>query len=72
MEWLPAGLSVYLALLIFSCTIKSRSSFLGLADPGCAGKRAVKRLCVCVAIQSDCAKIPFDSSEIGIRFHLHK
>ena len=33
-----------LALLIFPCTIKSRSSLLALAHPGGPGKRAVKRL----------------------------
>ena len=33
-----------LPLLIFPCTIKSRSSFLALAHPGGPGKRAVKRL----------------------------
>ena len=32
-------------LLIFPCTIKSRSSLLALARPGGPGKRAVKRLC---------------------------
>ena len=42
-----------LPLLIFPCTIKSRSSFLAPAHPGSPGKRAVKRLCarVCVCIQ---------------------
>jgi len=45
MEWRLAGLSVCLPLLIFPCTIKSRSSFLALAHPGGPGKRAVKRLC---------------------------
>jgi len=34
MEWRPAGWLVCLPLLIFPCTIKSRSSFLALADPG--------------------------------------
>jgi len=29
MEWRPAGCSVCLPLLIFPCTIKSRSSLLG-------------------------------------------
>jgi len=34
---------------IFSCTIKSRRSFLlAPAHPGSPGKRAVKRLCVCL------------------------
>jgi len=37
-----------LPLLIFPCTIKSRSSLLAPAHPGGPGKRAVKRLCVCV------------------------
>ena len=34
MEWRPAGLSVCLPLLIFPCTIKSRSSLLALGGPG--------------------------------------
>ena len=34
-----------LPLLIFPCTIKSRSSLLAPAHPGGPGKRAVKRLC---------------------------
>ena len=37
MEWCPAGWSVCLPLLIFPCTIKSRSSFLVPADPGGLG-----------------------------------
>ena len=44
MEWRPAGWSVCLPLLIFPCTIKSRSSLLVLAHPGGPGKRAVERL----------------------------
>jgi len=43
MEWRPAGWSVCLPLLIFPCTMKSRSSFLAPAHPGSSGKRAVKR-----------------------------
>ena len=39
MEWHPAGWSVYLPLLIFPCTMKSRSSLLALAYPGGPGKR---------------------------------
>ena len=50
MEWHPAGLSVCLPLLIFPCTMKSRSSLLAPAHPGGPGKRAVKRLCVCVCV----------------------
>jgi len=45
-EWRPAGWSVCLPLLIFPCTIKSRSSILAPAHPGGPGKRAVKWLCV--------------------------
>jgi len=48
MEWHPAGWSLCLPLLIFPCTIKSRSSLLAPAHPGGLGKRAIKRLCVCV------------------------
>ena len=48
MEWRPAGWSVCLPLLIFLCTIKSRSSLLALAHPGGPSKRAVKRLCVVI------------------------
>jgi len=44
MEWRPAGRSVCLPLLIFLCTIKSRSSLLALAHPGGHSKRAVKWL----------------------------
>jgi len=43
-EWCPAGWSVCLPLLIFPCTIKSRSSILAPAHPGGPGKRAVKQL----------------------------
>jgi len=38
MEWRPAGWSVCLPLLIFPCTIKSRSSLLAPAYPGGPGK----------------------------------
>jgi len=44
MEWCPAVWLVCLPLLIFPCTIKSRSSLLAPAHPGGPGKRAVKRL----------------------------
>jgi len=40
-EWRPAGLSVCLYLLIFLCTIKSRSSLLAPVHPGGPGKKAV-------------------------------
>jgi len=52
MEWRPAGWSVCLPLLIFPCTIKSRSAFLAPAHPDGPRKRAVKRLCVCMCIYS--------------------
>ena len=44
MEWHPAGLSVCMPLLVFPCTIKSRSSLLGLARAGGPGKRVIKWL----------------------------
>jgi len=44
MEWRPAGWSVCLPLLIFPCTVKSRSSLLAPPHPGGPGKRAVKWL----------------------------
>jgi len=44
MEWRLAGWSVCLPLLIYLCTIKSRSSLLAPAHAGGPGKRAVKRL----------------------------
>ena len=37
-----------LPLLIFLCTIKSRSSLLAPAHPGGPGKRAVVCVCVCI------------------------
>jgi len=44
MEWRSARWPVCLPLLIFPCTIKSRSSLLALAHLGGPGKRAVKWL----------------------------
>jgi len=44
MEWCPAGWSVCLPLLIFPCTIKSRSSLLAPAHPGGAGQQKQWRL----------------------------
>jgi len=44
MEWRPAGWSVCLPVLIFPCTIKSRSSLLAPAHAGGPGKRTVKWL----------------------------
>jgi len=44
MEWRPAGWWMCLPVLIFPCTIKSRSSLLAPSHPGGPWKRAVKRL----------------------------
>jgi len=44
MDWRSAGWSMFLPLLIFPCTIKSRSSLLAPADLGGPGKRAIKWL----------------------------
>ena len=46
MEWCPAGWLVCLPLLIFPCTIKSRSSLLAPAHPGGPGKKGRKTLVV--------------------------
>jgi len=53
MEWRPSRWSVCLPLLIFPCTINSRSSLLALAHPGGPGKRAVKRLCCGVVLYAN-------------------
>jgi len=47
MEWCPAGWSVCLPLLIFPCTIKSRSSLLTPAHLGGPRKRGHKTVVVC-------------------------
>jgi len=47
-EWRPAGWSVCLPLLIFPCTIKSRSSLLALAHPGGHRKKGCKMVVVVV------------------------
>ena len=49
MEWRLAGWSLYLPVLVSTCTIKFRSSFLAPAHPGGPRRRAVKRLCVVVS-----------------------
>jgi len=45
-EWRPAGWSVCLPLLIFPCTIKSRSSLLAPAHPDGPGKKGHKTVVV--------------------------
>jgi len=42
---------VSLSASVTRCTIKSRSSLLAPAHPGGPGKRAIKRLCVCVCVR---------------------
>jgi len=44
MEWRPTRWSVCLPLLIFPCTMKSRSSLLAPAHLGGPAKRAIERL----------------------------
>jgi len=53
MEWRPARWSVCLPLLIFACTIKSRSSLLAPAYPSAEWSRKKGRktdVCVCVCV----------------------
>jgi len=52
-EWCPAGLSVCLPLLIFPCTIKSRSSLLAPAHLGGRGKGPLSSSNVCVCVVRD-------------------
>ena len=52
MDWRPAGWSVCLPLLIFPCTIKSRSSLLAPAHPGGPAEKGRKTVvCVCIIIR---------------------
>jgi len=65
MEWRPAVWSVCLPLLIFSCTIKSRSSLLAPADPGGPRKRAVKLIvCMCYTHWNLSAAHPYCSARL--------
>jgi len=50
MEWPPAGWLVSLPLLIFPCTIKSRSFFLAPAHPGWSWKKGRKIVMVVVVV----------------------
>ena len=56
MEWRPAEWFVCLPLLIFPCTIKSRSSLLAPAHLNGPGKRAVKRLWCGGGISVNCVR----------------
>jgi len=49
MEWRSAGWLVRLPLLVFPCTIKSRSSLTGAGSPGWSGKKGRKTV-VCVSM----------------------
>jgi len=51
MDRRPAGWSVCLPLLIFPCTIKSRSSLLAPAHPGGPGKKGRKTVVVVVVVE---------------------
>ena len=44
MEWRPVGWSLCVPLLVFPCTVESRSSLLAPAHLGGTGKRDVKQL----------------------------
>jgi len=55
LEWCPVGWLVCLHLLMFPCTMKSRSSVLALAHPGGPGKRAIKWMCVCLCVTAESA-----------------
>jgi len=46
MEWRPAGWSVCLPLLVFPCTIKSRSFSSGTGSPGWFQKKGRKTVVV--------------------------
>jgi len=50
MEWHPAGWSVYLPLLIFPCTIKSRSFSSGTVSPRWFRKKGRKMVVMVVVL----------------------
>ena len=51
-HWLvPAGWSMCLPLLIFPCTMKSRSSLLAPAHPGGPGKKGRKTVVMVVVVE---------------------
>ena len=58
MEWRPDGWSVSLPVLIFPCTIKSRSSLLAPALPGGPAKRAVNGCGVVVTFSTSRFFVP--------------
>jgi len=50
MEWRPDGWSMCLSLLIFPCTIMSRSSLLAPVHPGWSRKKGCKKVVVVSAL----------------------
>jgi len=55
--WRTAGWSMCLLLLIFPCTMKSRSSLLAPAHPGGPGKMAVKLVVVVIKVRLKCTTV---------------
>jgi len=53
MEWRPAGWSVCVPLLVFPCTIKSRSSLVAPAHPDGPRKKG-RKMVVAVVVVSLC------------------
>ena len=72
MEWRPAGWSVCLPLLIFPCTMKSRSSLLAPAHPDVPRKRAIKQLwCGGGGVSVDVSLLCAAGSECGCIFRAY-
>jgi len=75
MEWHETRWSVCLPLLIFACTIKSRSSLLALAHLGGPRKRAVKWLWLLVTKKSHKCRVVSQTCSYNAQdrmFPLHK
>ena len=68
MEWRPAGWLVCLPLLIFPCTVKSKSSLLAPADPGGPGKWTVIRLWCGVMVRWERTAFTFIMTENQLHF----
>jgi len=58
MEWRPTGWSMCLPLLIFPCTINSKSSLWAPAHPGGPGNKAIKFMVVCESV-CVCVRVTF-------------
>ena len=72
MEWRPAGWSVCLPLLISSCTVKSRSSLLAPAQPGCPGKITIKRLCYVLIYVNFCHIVIVNSQPNKVKTQVYQ